>query len=745
MAEARVERIVESYRQQRQRLLAAGFPIAVLVAFCVTLMYELLDLAVRPPHSNADLFAKIIQSLVPLIALLVVRGPLRNNVELVALAVDLTFTAVMTSRLLLPGTDSSSMALFLSLKMLATTLLFSWHPRLQYLSVTVTLLAYWLLLPFSSHPFHAVHVTLGPLIAGIISAVGAWRSDDTRRKLLLQASRLSESEARLRLALDGERSLLEIAREISQLTDLASLLKLINRRTAEVLGCDFSTTLLLDGSRGELVEASTFLPAERGEATQLGFRASTDSHVARSILGGRTIVINEPETQTWVDGAMLRRHGIQRLALAPVVARGRVLGVLTAGRIASDNDFDSHEVALLDGLAAQAAVAIENVQLFEGLSGSEARYRDLFERANDLIFVVEETGAFRFANQAALDFLQQTPESLPRLSWQALLSPRDRRIVWRRAARVRGRGATLSPGFEIEVVRADGSPAALEIRTRLVPSSERVRLFHCIARDVTERRRQERDTQELLVRLQEASRLQSEFVANMSHELRTPLNVIIGYTDLLLDDGVASLSGDPRTFVERIGSASRALHRLVESVLEYARLDRSRTILIPRPFPADKLLVELRALCHDLPHSPDVRVRIDGDPSLPLRTDYQRLYSVLSNLLLNAIKFTPRGEVELLARRDGDQLAVTVRDTGIGISPEHLEHVFEAFRQEDGSPTRSFGGVGLGLAIVRRNVQLLGGSIAVESKPGVGSTFSLHVPLQMSIEQEHPQLERISA
>jgi signal transduction histidine kinase len=239
--------------------------------------------------------------------------------------------------------------------------------------------------------------------------------------------------------------------------------------------------------------------------------------------------------------------------------------------------------------------------------------------------------------------------------------------------------------------------------------------------------------------------LQSEFVANMSHELRTPLNVIIGYADLLLDDDVGSLGGESRAFVERIASAARALHRLVESILEYARLDRGRALLIPRPFVAEQLLFDLRALCDDLPHSAELRLHITAEPGLTLQTDYQRLYSALSNLLLNAIKFTPRGEVELRAHRDGDRAAFVIRDTGIGIAPEHLDHVFEPFRQVDGSPTRSFGGVGLGLAIVRRNVGLLGGEVQVQSTPGAGSIFCLRVPLQLAAADEPRRLERISA
>jgi signal transduction histidine kinase len=272
----------------------------------------------------------------------------------------------------------------------------------------------------------------------------------------------------------------------------------------------------------------------------------------------------------------------------------------------------------------------------------------------------------------------------------------------------------------------------LELRARLISQPGQPRAYHCIARDVTERRQQERETQQLLFKLREANRLQAEFVANMSHELRTPLNVIIGYADLLADEPALPAESDARLFLHRIATAGRALHRLVESVLEYARLDRGRNVLIPTRFPAAKLLGELRDLCDDVGGSTDVTLSIQDASDIVFLSDYDRLYSILSNLLLNALKFTPDGVVELRLRRVGTHAEFTVRDTGIGIDAEALTHVFEPFRQVDGSPTRSYGGVGLGLAIVRRNVELLRGGVEVESQVGRGTTFQVRIPITVA-------------
>ncbi len=724
-----------AYAVHRQHLLAAGFPKAILLIFGSCLIYELIDLLNQPAVFRAEIGPNMLQLIVPLAAFVLVLGPLRSRAEAVAVAADLAFTLLLAARLFLPTTTVSGTALFLSLKMVATALLFPWMATFQYASVCVTILVYWGAIAASGHSLHLLHEILGPLIAGAISAVGASQADRVRRDLFLHSARLTASEGQLRTLLDGERALVATALEISVLTELPEVLARINERTAAALGCDFSTTLLLDEVHRQLVGASTYSEPALNLNPGPPFRASIDTPLGQELLNGRTVVINDPGEQKWLPPKTLARYGIHSVAFAPIIAKRQVLGVLTSGRIARPEPFDERQVSLLQGIAAQAAVAIDNARLFEKLSGSEARYRDLFERANDLVFVVDERGPFRFANQAALNFFRLRPGELELSRWEQLVTPQSEHDIGRRLAVARRRGIESGHPFEVEVRGPDGT-AVIELRVRLVSAPGQPRLYQCIGRDVTERRRQEHETQRLLNRLRESNRVQTEFVANMSHELRTPLNVIIGYTDLLTDEPSLPPGSDARGFVDRIGSAARALHRMVESVLEYARLDRGRAVLLPTCFSADFLLLELQALCNDVRSSFEVAVHVSGAPDIELSTDYDRLYSVLSNLLLNALKFTPRGEVQLIARRSGHYADFYVRDTGIGIAPDEVAHVFEPFRQIDGSPTRTFGGVGLGLAIVRRNVELLGGSVQVESRVGCGSTFRVRIPMRLETEAD---------
>ncbi|MEO8605549.1 MAG: histidine kinase dimerization/phospho-acceptor domain-containing protein, partial [bacterium] len=575
-------------------MLADSLPTTAIVVIAMTVFYALVDLYRVPNGWQA--FTYSLELAVPLVALLLLRTALARHIEAVTFVADLLFTALIAFRVMLPTTTVSGTAFFLSLKLLSTAVLWPWRPLTQYLSTATTLLLYYAALQASGRTIERPHEMVGPLIAALLSCLGATIADGTRRDVWKRSVALADSESRMRSLLETERILGAIAREISVLTDLRTTLDRVNSLTAAALGCDFSNIYLVDTARGELVAASTNCPESPRRDRILALRSPVTAPLAAELVAGRSVIINDPAAQPWIPVAVLAADAVRSVALTPVTAKGEVVGVIAATRTSSAVPFDERQIALLKAIAAQAAIAIENARLFEGLAKSEASYRELFEHATDIIFVLEEDGALRFANQAALDFVGLPGADLRTRRWQEFVSEESRRAVERRLAIARQGRLAFERAFAVEVCPPGRPPAVLELRTRRISPVGQPHVYQCVARDVTERRRHERETQQLLHRLRESNRLQGEFVANMSHELRTPLNVIIGYADLLGDEPSLPVDSDAQLFLRRISSAGRALHRLVESVLEYARLDRGRNVLIPRHFPAGQLLRELREL-----------------------------------------------------------------------------------------------------------------------------------------------------
>ena len=233
-------------------------------------------------------------------------------------------------------------------------------------------------------------------------------------------------------------------------------------------------------------------------------------------------------------------------------------------------------------------------------------------------------------------------------------------------------------------------------------------------------------TARLVADLRHASRLKSEFVSTMSHELRTPLHVILGCAEMVEDPAVDDEG--KRKSIASIKSAGRDLLELIENTLEIGRIDAGRAELRLEGVSLPVLWAELAEACARIPHAPGVALEWSTAPAVLLETDPRKLAIVVRNLVGNALKFTERGRVTVEASRAGDWLLIRVSDTGIGIRPEDHEAIFEMFRQADQSDTRRHGGSGLGLYIVRRFVQQLGGTVAVQSAPGQGSAFSVMLP-----------------
>jgi len=250
---------------------------------------------------------------------------------------------------------------------------------------------------------------------------------------------------------------------------------------------------------------------------------------------------------------------------------------------------------------------------------------------------------------------------------------------------------------------------------------------------ITQNRELEALTRELemqKVQLEEVSRLKSAFLSNMSHELRTPLNAVLVLSQALTLQAGERLSPEELGYLEIIERNGKNLLTLINDLLDLAKIEAGRIAVYPAPFAPSQTLENLTAGLAPLAGKKNITLRLDAPPDLPtLESDEIRVNQILQNLVGNAVKFTDQGGVTVSAESDGQTLSVRVADTGIGIAPEDLPHIFEEFRQVNGSASRRHEGTGLGLAIARKSARLLGGDITVESTPGQGSVFTLILPV----------------
>ncbi len=366
------------------------------------------------------------------------------------------------------------------------------------------------------------------------------------------------------------------------------------------------------------------------------------------------------------------------------------------------------------------------------LREAEARYRTLVEQTPAAVYVEDADflGACIYISPRIEALVGCTPEEWMRQpsAWSRMIHPDDHDWVMHR---IRAVNASGDPFFaEYRFVSRSGRVVWVHDEASLVLNEDGSRqCWQGLMVDITDRKLAEEELRRAKEAAEEANRLKTAFLSMATHELRTPLTIISGYVELLSKSGRKRFNEEEREYVEIVQTGTRTLTMLIDDLLDLARIEAGRMHLTLRPVDVTDVLERVRRMVAAQAAAKGLDLVFAVEDGLPpAAADINRLLQILLNLVGNAIKFTEQGGVTCTARLHDGGVEIRVMDSGIGISPDALDQIFDEFHQGESGTTRRYGGTGLGLAIAKRLVDMHNGRIGVESELGVGSTFAVWLP-----------------
>ncbi|MDC0713208.1 PAS domain S-box protein [Stigmatella sp. ncwal1] len=387
------------------------------------------------------------------------------------------------------------------------------------------------------------------------------------------------------------------------------------------------------------------------------------------------------------------------------------------------------------------AVQAERERLLMSLQESEARFRNMADHAPVMLWVTDASAYCTYLSKGWYDFTGQTEETGLGFGWLSAVHPEDAK---RSSDTFLAANAKREPfRLDYRLRRKDGEYRWLidSGSPRFGPAGEFLGYIGSLI-DITERKQAEDERERLLTRessarqeAQEANRLKDEFLATVSHELRTPLTAMLGWVQMLRMGNLPV--GKHARALETVERNARVQSQLIEDLLDVSRIMSGKLKLEVEPVEVSVVVEHALESVRPAADAKGIRIQAAVDSTSHVMGDAQRLQQVIWNLLSNAVKFTPKGgRVQVFVERRDSSVDIVVADTGRGIPEKFLPYVFDRFRQADGSTTRSAGGLGLGLSIVRHLVELHGGTVGVLSEEGKGATFTVSLPLSVALRRE---------
>jgi len=397
--------------------------------------------------------------------------------------------------------------------------------------------------------------------------------------------------------------------------------------------------------------------------------------------------------------------------------------VTTEMRLRNGRILQYQIIALPDGGRMLTYFDITELKRFEDVL---RRHLAAMEAAMDGMAILDRDYNYQYLNEAHLRiFGYDNPEELIGKSWKQLYTEEERARIENEAFPKVFQDGHWSG--EAVGLRRDGTLFPQDVSFTIIQDGGLI----CVVRDIAERHARDEALRQAKEHAEEASQAKSRFLANVSHELRTPLNAVLGYTELLIDGLYGNLPDKAHGVLTRVQVNGRHLLALINDILDLSKIEAGELLLVAEPYSISDLIHAVVTTTEPLAKAKGLALRVSVPEDLPFGSgDERRLTQVLVNLVGNAIKFTDQGSVEISAKVENRRLAISIKDTGIGIAPKDQKLIFEAFQQ--GSNAVNGGtGTGLGLAISKRIVQMHGGTINVRSALGQGSTFTIELPLEV--------------
>lgn len=571
------------------------------------------------------------------------------------------------------------------------------------------------------------------------------------QKVAERTQELQSSNSRLEQRNNELVAVNTVAAALASELDLSALIPLVGEQIRALFQADIAYVALLDRDQAMIHFPYTFgedlTPIPLGEGL-----------TSRVLKANQPLLINQDLGQQLLEiGARVIGNPPLSYLGVPIVVGGEAVGVLSVQNTAQEGMFSEADARLLSIIAVGVGAALHNAQLFEEIKRQEQdaretrrRLANIIEFLPDATLVIDQEGKVIAWNHAIEemtgipaaemlgkgDFEYALPFYGERRPILIDLVGMPREEFEQKYAQIQREGAILSGETYTPALKEGGhylyatASALYDAEGKLAGAIE-------VIRDISERKRVEielRESEEALrkakAEAEQANQAKSTFLANMSHELRTPLNAIIGFTRIVRRKGEGLLPEKQIENLDKVLTSADNLLGLINTVLDIAKIEAGRMDVAPATF----RLAPLIELCANLAQpllQPNVRLEKQVDARLTtLYSDQDKLRQIVLNLLSNAAKFTHAGKISLSVRQEGENLCISVADTGIGISAEALPHIFKEFEQADPTTTRKYGGTGLGLTISRNLARLLGGDISVQSEPGQGSIFTVRIPMQ---------------